>query len=108
MACEASQFDASQLTDEEIQPSAFFTFMPVTEPAAKLLKDALDCQVVPLSTLYCKPAPNGLSMVTLPVAGPQRDGCVTQIDGASGTAGSVLTVTSFPLLEQVPLEAVKP
>ncbi len=89
------QLEPSQLAADEIQPElSFLTFIPVTEPGAKLLKTVPDCQFPPLSILYSNPSPVGLSMVTLPpVVGPHREGCTTQMVGASGVAISTVTST---------------
>ena len=81
-----------------MQP-AILTFIPVTEPGAKLLNMVpfvivLKRQVVPLSILYSILAAGaGVKIVTLPVVGPQSEGCTTQNVGGSGIPFTVM-VTS--------------
>src|SRR6476659_1225091 len=96
MVCGALvQLDALQSAASEIQPAAFFTLMPVTEPAATLLKTLLVCHVPPLSILYCKPLPKGLVIVTEPVDEPHNEGCTRHIAGVALTVFDVADEVQF-------------
>jgi hypothetical protein len=98
------QLDAEQSAGADSQPSTF-TLMAVTDPGARLVKLALDCQVVP-SMLYCTPVPAaGLVNVTLPVVGPQSEGWVTQKVNWVGVVFGA-AVTEFEAMLVHPLAAV--